>query len=225
VVAKKKAAKKAPAKKRKARKTKEKEDPAKKALSERQKAFVREYIIDLNGTQAAIRAGYSKKTARQQGSTLLSYPNIQAALSTAVQERAERTEVAADDVVRELAILAFSDISNYEIDENGELQVKEGVPVASRRAVSSIKRKKKFIGGADGEAPFELVEEEIKLWDKVGSLKLIGQHLEMFTKLVKGEVGGKDGKPIQVEAKAGLSSETADFIRAQVLGLKVESGK
>ena len=77
--------------------------------SPRQEQFVAEYLVDLNATQAAIRAGYSEKTARQQGARLLSNVYIQAAIAQARQEQQQRTQVTADSVVKEAALIAFAD--------------------------------------------------------------------------------------------------------------------
>lgn len=71
-------------------------------LNDRQRRFVDEYLIDLNGTQAAIRAGYSQKTARQIGQKLLTKVDIQQAISAAQVERQKRTELTADEVIRDL---------------------------------------------------------------------------------------------------------------------------
>ena len=70
-------------------------------LNDRQQRFVDEYLIDLNGTQAAIRAGYSAKTARQIGQKLLTKVDIQQAISAAQAARQERTELTADEVIRD----------------------------------------------------------------------------------------------------------------------------
>lgn len=71
-------------------------------LNDRQRRFVNEYLIDLNATQAAIRAGYSTKTARQIGQKLLTKVDIQQAISAAQAARQERTELTADEVIRDL---------------------------------------------------------------------------------------------------------------------------
>ena len=76
-----------------------------------QKRFVQEYLIDLNATQAAIRAGYSKKTAQEQASRLLSKVKVQADIQKAMKRRSERTGITQDRVLEELALIAFSDIS------------------------------------------------------------------------------------------------------------------
>lgn len=67
------------------------------ALSAKQRLFVSEYLIDLNATQAAIRAGYSEKTAYSQGQRLLKHVEVQAAIEAAKTERLERTEINAED--------------------------------------------------------------------------------------------------------------------------------
>lgn len=71
-------------------------------LNDRQQRFVDEYLVDLNATQAAIRAGYSSKTARQIGQNLLTKVDIQQAISAAQSKRQERTELTADEVIRDL---------------------------------------------------------------------------------------------------------------------------
>lgn len=75
----------------------------------KQEAFVREYLLDLNATQAAIRAGYSARTAQEQGSRLLSNVMVSKSLAAAVKARAERTLISADQVVRELHVIAHAD--------------------------------------------------------------------------------------------------------------------
>lgn len=80
------------------------------ALTAKQERFVEEYLVDLNATQAAIRAGYSEKTAHTIGHENLSKPEIATAIAEAKQERSKRTQVTQDRVVQELAKLGFADI-------------------------------------------------------------------------------------------------------------------
>ncbi|GAB6096412.1 terminase small subunit [Desulfatiferula olefinivorans] len=88
-----------------------------KKLTAKQEMFVNEYIIDLNATQAAIRAGYSPKTAAEQGVRLLRNIKVQEAIQAAMAERAERTDLKADTVVDELKTVAF--VPLHEISERG----------------------------------------------------------------------------------------------------------
>ena len=71
-------------------------------LTPRQRRFVDEYLVDLNGTQAAIRAGYSAKTAGRIAGQILKKLEIQQAISAAQVERQKRTELTADEVIRDL---------------------------------------------------------------------------------------------------------------------------
>src|SRR5579875_2449812 len=82
-------------------------------LTPKQKRFVEEYLIDLNATQAAIRAGYSAKNADKIGSELLGKTRVAEAIQKAMDERSKRTEITADRVLQELARIAFDDIKNY----------------------------------------------------------------------------------------------------------------
>ena len=81
-------------------------------LTPKQARFVEEYLIDLNATQAAIRAGYSEKTARAMGHENLTKPDIEEAIADALKARRQRTEVTQDRVLEELAVLAFAPITD-----------------------------------------------------------------------------------------------------------------
>lgn len=83
------------------------------ALNNKQRTFCREYIVDLNGTQAAIRAGYSEKTAKQVGSRLLTNVDVQSEVGRLIDERNKRTEVTADRVINQLAKIAFMDMKDF----------------------------------------------------------------------------------------------------------------
>ncbi len=157
-------------------------------LSPNRARFVKEYLIDLNATRAAEAAGYSVKTARAQGSRLLTNADIQAAVTAGQQAREKRTGITADRVLFELEGLAFSDVTNYTVDDDGNLAPAPGVPSSVMRAVSSIKRK--AITRKVGESLETTHEIEFRLWDKPGPLKLAGQHVGLFSEL------GDKGRPV-----------------------------
>jgi phage terminase small subunit len=79
-------------------------------LTPKQQTFVDEYLVDLNATQAAIRAGYSKKTARSQGERMLTNVDVAAAIQKGFQKRSEKTQITAEKVLLELAVIAFADL-------------------------------------------------------------------------------------------------------------------
>ena len=81
-------------------------------LTAKQKRFRDEYLIDLNATQAAIRAGYSSKTANEQGARLLANVSVQEAIAKATAERSKRTGISQDRVIQELARIAFVNPQN-----------------------------------------------------------------------------------------------------------------
>lgn len=153
------------------------------ALTARQQRFVAEYLIDLNATQAAIRAGYSKRTAGSIGEENLKKPEIAAAVAEAQAARAERTAVKQDDVLRELARIALCDISAA-FDDAGNLKPLKDIPADVRRAIAGVETR---LEGNDEEG-FATVTK-VKFWDKPKSLELIGRHLKMFTDKV--EISGK----------------------------------
>ncbi|QOF94236.1 terminase small subunit [Novacetimonas hansenii] len=145
-------------------------------LTPKQARFVEEYLVDLNATQAAIRAGYSKKTAVQIGHENLTKPDIQAAIAEAQLERSKRTEITQDRVLQELAKLGFSDIRNI-FGDDGELKSPADMDPAVSASVASIEVILRAVPGSPGEV--EKVAK-VKSWDKLGALTQIGRHLGMF---------------------------------------------
>jgi phage terminase small subunit len=118
---------------------------------DRRARFVEEYLVDLNATQAAIRAGYSPRTARSQGSDLLTKPDIQAAIQAGMDARAQRVGMTADEILRETKVLARSRVDHYEVDpESGALRAKPGAPADAMAAVSSWEPKAVLVAQEDG---------------------------------------------------------------------------
>lgn len=139
------------------------------ALTDRQRRFVAEYLIDLNATQAAIRAGYSVKSADKIGPELLGKTRVGEAIRAAQSERSERTEITQDRVLEELAALAFAHMGQFATWSKESVSLKDSTKL-DPRAVSEVKQSVKQFGTDIG----------IKLHDKLGALKLLGQHLGMF---------------------------------------------
>lgn len=146
-------------------------------LTEKQKRFCEEYLIDLNATQAAIRAGYSPKNAKNIGSENLAKPDIRARIDKAIAERSKRTGVTADRVVRELAKIAFVNATDVIDTQRGE--VLKNASREDTACISAVRVKTKI--GED----FTETEREIRLCDKTKALELLGKHLGMFSDNVK----------------------------------------
>lgn len=177
-------------------------DGALARLKPRFRFFVEEYLVDFNGTQAAIRAGYSAATATSIGSELLARPDISDAVETAKAVRIARTRYGADKVIAEMSVLAHSDITHYAIDDRGEVTLAPGAPPDAMKAVQSIK--KKIRHGKDGEIEYDV---ELRLWDKPTPLKLMGRHVGLFPDRV--EVTGKDGAELRAMSTGELAAEAA----------------
>lgn len=142
------------------------------ALNKKQKRFVEEYLIDLNATQAAIRAGYSPKTAKEIGSENLTKPNIKSEIDKAMAERSKRTGINADRILQELGKLGFVNIADVVDLETGK--VKDSASDEDLACIQSIKIKPTEWG----------TEREVKFYDKKSTLELMGKHLGMWTNKV-----------------------------------------
>lgn len=174
-------------------------------LTDKQNVFVAEYLIDLNATKAAIRAGYSEKNAFKIGSDLLQKSTIQAALQQRMKDREARTAITADRVLKELARIAFGDPrkvmvwgpKGVTLNDSESLTPDEAAMVAEASETTSAN------GGSI----------KLKLNDRLKALELLGKHLGMFSD--KLELSGSVSRPYE-----GMSKE-------QVLAAleKAEHGK
>lgn len=166
-------------------------------LTAKQQRFCDEYLIDLNATQAAIRAGYSPKGMNKRVSRMMANEGIQAYIKERQKELEERTEITQDSVLHELALIAFAKASDYErvvekdamvevdgnmvpvLDEDGnQVKYRTVEPILTdeltedqKKAIAVIKK------GRDGF--------EIKPYSKIQALELLGKHLGMFTEKVE----------------------------------------
>ena len=140
-------------------------------MTKKQKRFVEEYLIDLNATQAAIRAGYKAESARQLANENLTKPYISAAIDRAMAERSKRTGINQDRVIQELARIAFVKITDV-IDENGE--IRRDANVDDLATVEAVKIKEVENQWGTGR------EREVRLASKLKALELLGKHLGMF---------------------------------------------
>ena len=157
-------------------------------LTAKQRRFVEEYLVDLNATRAAIRAGYSNRTAYSIGDENLKKPEIKEAITKALAERSKRTTVDQDRVVTELAKIAFSNITDFLKIKDNEVVIfdTDSIPPESLAALSTIKTTSEGI--------------IISVYDKVKALEMLGKHLGMFKDKV--ELSGTVNNPFE-----GLTTE------------------
>ena len=156
-------------------------------LTAKQKRFIEEYLIDLNATQAAIRAGYSPDTAGAIGHENLHKPEIRARIDKAVAERSKRTGINAERVIMELARIGL--VNPGKLINFDEAMVRSDAAEDDLAAIQSVKVK--TIPTEDGD----IVEREVKLYDKNRALELLGKHLGMF----------KDKMELSGEVDTGLN--------------------
>lgn len=187
-------------------------------LTARQQRFCDEYLIDLNATQAAIRAGYSEKYAHTNAAKLLQNTTIQEYIEKRKKDRIKRTEITQDAVLQEIALVAFAVATDYakvvereatiEIDgnivplldaEGNPVKYKTVEPVLTEELTEEQKRALAVIKkGRDGF--------EIKPHDKMKALEMLGRHLGLWDKKLEADNGEKDDdgflEALQSEAKS-----------------------
>jgi phage terminase small subunit len=145
------------------------------SLNAKQQLFVEEYLKDLNATQAAIRAGYSEKTARYTGCENLTKPNIQEAIEKAQKLRLERTQVDADYVLKRHEEIDQLDIFDIVNDDFRSLKPLSEWPKAWRTSLNGFDVSELF-EYLDGEKELSGFLKKIKLPDKLKNLELMGKH-------------------------------------------------
>lgn len=157
-------------------------------LTDKQKRFCEEYIVDLNASAAAIRVGYSENSAKQIGAENLSKPDLQNYIQELQADRAERTLITADEIIIELKKIAFSNITDFvnvekkvkvhydDVDEDGKplKEIYNGVVISETK---SLPDDKKSAIAEVSESKFGI---KLKVHDKVRALELLGKHLGMF---------------------------------------------
>lgn len=172
------------------------EKPSKvRPLTPKQQRFVEEYLVDLNATQAAIRSGYSQKTAGAVGHENLKKPEIAKAIAAGREKQSKRTEINADWLLKRLADEVDADQAEL-YDEKGQLKRIQDWPMVWRKGL---------VAGMDvdeikGEGGSVLgYTRKIKISDRLKRLELIGRHIAVGAFLDKHEHTGKNGAPLNPE--------------------------
>ena len=161
-------------------------------LTDKQELFAREYLKDLNATQAAIRAGYSEKTAKEVGYENLTKPHVLELVAELKARRVEQTGIDAAYVLRRLTEIDQMDVLVILL-ANGELKPIKDWPKVWRTTLSGMDVVE--MASADSAA----LLKKIKWPDKVKNLELLGKHVNVqaFKEQVSSEITGKNGGPIQ----------------------------
>ncbi len=142
-------------------------------MTPKQERFVQEYLIDLSATKAAIRAGYSKRTANRIGPQLLVKTCVAAAIKEAIDQRQRRLEITQDRVVQQLAKIAFSDMKDFAEWNPDGIRMRPSEDVDGTLVAEVSETRSEFAGGSNTTV-------KIKRFDALKALELLGRHLGMW---------------------------------------------
>lgn len=145
-------------------------------LTPKQQRFIAEYLIDLNATEAAKRAGYSPRTANEQAARLL--VNLSSEIESAKTRTVIKLDVKSQQVMAACAELAFSDIRQL-YGENGNLLPMKQWPDSIAKCVQSVEYETRWEGRGDDAVPVYVVK--VKLWDKVGAINMLMRRFGLIT--------------------------------------------
>lgn len=170
-------------------------------LSAKQHRFVAEYLLDLNAAAAARRAGYSEKTAKQQGARLLATPSVAGAIEEAQSALAADLGVRQEQVVATLAAIAFTEIRDVvtwgdDYEDDGRRCMSVQLRPAASLSADAAAAVNEFHVDAQGRL-------RVKLHDKLRALELLGKHLGMFKESVEHRLPG----PIEVKLSFTLNPD------------------
>jgi phage terminase small subunit len=156
----------------------------------RAEIFAREYVIDLNGTRAAIAAGYAESGAHVRAAELVKKRKVQKLIQDLQAKRASKLDLKAEHIAEELRRMAFSNMLDYMRIDDGEPRIDLSTLTRDQAAAIQEIREDTTGGTGDGERK-QIVRTTFKLADKRGSLELLGRHLGMFQDNLK--VTGLEG--------------------------------
>ena len=171
-------------------------------LTERQKLFIAEYVKDMNATQAAIRAGYSPRSAQTDGPRMLRNARISDEIARAKAEQFGRIGLTADRIIEEIAAVAFARMPEFiEWGHGDQMRLKPSEELTDHQAaaVAQVVEVEKFIKTLDDGDQLLSRERTIKLHDKLNALEKLCKHLGLITD--RKEITGAGGDAVQVEVK------------------------
>jgi len=146
-------------------------------LTPKQTRFAEEFLLDLNGTQAAIRAGYSKDSAKEIASQNLTKLNVQNYIAELQAERAKELKINSNEVLRKIRDIAFSDITRTMTLSVTEF---EDLPESVRLCISKFKT---FTRTYDiGEETISETTVELWFWDKMKAFDMLNKHIGFYEK-------------------------------------------
>lgn len=187
------------------------------ALTKKQRLFVDEYLLDLNATQAAIRAGYSTRRATEIGYQLLQRPEVAQAIQAAMAERSKRTEVEADYVIRRLREIDEMDVLDI-LEDDGSFRSIRDWPKAWRQFLFGIEIAELFEGRGD-DRRIAGVLRKVKWPDKLRNLELLSRHVGTESAALDLELKRLDVAKKRAELdqmKRGGQADTAELLQSLI---------
>lgn len=171
-------------------------------MTPKQQRFVEEYLIDLNATQAAIRAGYAESGARTEGARLLANADIADAIAALKAERSESTRIDAAWLLARLAEEVDADLADL-MEEDGRLKKVHDWPLIWRKGlVAGLEVEELFEGRGESREQIGRLHK-VKLSDRVKRIELIGKHIDV--QAFKDKVEHSGGISLSVSSEdAGL---------------------
>ena len=145
-------------------------------MDDKRARFIAEYLIDKNATQAAIRAGYSQKTARSQGQRLLTNADVAHAIAEQAAKQLERADLTAQRILEEMRRLALSDVRGL-FDQDGNLRPIHTLTPEQAAAIASLEVVKKNVAAGDGHVD---TIHKVKVWDKTRALEMLAKHFGLL---------------------------------------------
>ena len=179
-------------------------------LTQKQRLFVAEYLVDGNATRAAKAAGYSEKTAQEQGSRLLSNVMVAAEIEQRTAKREQKLAITGEKVLQELALMGFARMDSYiGINESGHAYIDLSAIKQDSQLAAAIQEVTvdEYTEGK-GEDAREVRRTKFKLADKRGSLELLGKHLKLWT----------DRHELKLDTLTELTDEQLAAIAARLTG-------
>lgn len=179
-------------------------------LNMKQQAFITEYLLDFNATQAAIRAGYSPRTACEQGYDLLRRPHVAEALTELSRKQLAKASITAERLIEEYAVLGFSDMRNYiRFDEKGDVYLDwANMPPEATKAIQEITQDVYMDG--KGEDARQVKRTKFKLHAKQPSLDSLAERFWPATKRFEGDL------TLHTDPFAGHSDEAVHAVMSAI---------
>lgn len=176
-----------------------------KPLNPKQERFCKEYLIDFNATQAAIRAGYSKQTAYSIGQRLLKNVEVKRFLESKGKQLATKLEISQERTLREIARMAYSDIRNI-YNNDGSVKAVHELDDDTAAAISSVEIDEQV----NGKSKVKTRTKKFRFHDKTKAVEMLAKHFHIYQDITP---------TVVVNNQIDLSKLTADELLA-LLNLK-----